>query len=500
MAGLRKIEIKHKVFLDTLNDQNRAKYDDFLAGLKQHIKISKYHQDLLLDDFNNALIYYIRNDVPFDEALRRLDYTKLGGFYANPSSSWYPLDNAAIVYPLGMKFGHMPVFRMSAYLKEDVVPELLQMALNFTIKRFPVFATTIKRGFFWHYMDSTKRRFDIQEEVTLPCAPISVSGTRAQSFRVMYFGKRISVEYFHILTDGTGGLVFLKTLVGEYLKLLGHDFEYGEGVLDISETPKSSEMSNEFAKAEIKEGVSGFMGKKATQMSGKIADVQPAQILHFEMDAAQLLDKAHSYGVTLTAYLLGQMFLAEKYATESNDGEARIQVPVNMRKFNGSDTLRNYSMYFSCDLALKDITTLDDILPSISQQLKEKSQEEEMNRMMSTTIKLIKTLRFVPLAIKRPVLIMVYGFLGDKIFSNYLSNVGVVRVPKGMEQYIDKFDFLLGINEICRAACSLITFNNKAVFTISKSTSSPAYEEKLYQLLTDAGIDVEVTGSQLYEG
>ncbi len=157
-------------------------------------------------------------------------------------------------------------------------------------------------------------------------------------------------------------------------------------------------------------------------------------------------------------------------------------------------------MYFSCDLALKDITTLDDILPSITQQLKEKSQEEEMNRMMSTTIKLIKTLRFVPLAIKRPVLIMVYGFLGDKIFSNYLSNVGVVRVPKGMEQYIDKFDFVLGINEICRASCSLITFNNKAVFTISKSTSSPAYEEKLYQLLTDAGIDVEVTGSQLYEG
>lgn len=31
------------------------------------------------------------------------------------------------------------------------------------------------------------------------------------------YGSRIAVEFFHAVTDGTGGLIFLKTLVAEYL-------------------------------------------------------------------------------------------------------------------------------------------------------------------------------------------------------------------------------------------------------------------------------------------
>ena len=84
---------------------------------------------------------------------KRLNPENLGNFYKRNSQLWFPLDNAAIVYPLGMKFGQMPMFRLSAYLKEKIKPDLLQMALNFTIKRFPSFATTIKTGFFWHYLE-----------------------------------------------------------------------------------------------------------------------------------------------------------------------------------------------------------------------------------------------------------------------------------------------------------------------------------------------------------
>ncbi|MEZ4627989.1 MAG: hypothetical protein R2912_07880 [Eubacteriales bacterium] len=37
--------------------------------------------------------------------------------------------------------------------------------------------------------------------------------------RVRYYHNRIAVEFFHVLTDGTGGQVFLQTLVAEYLRL-----------------------------------------------------------------------------------------------------------------------------------------------------------------------------------------------------------------------------------------------------------------------------------------
>ncbi len=492
----RKVSIG-EVVISQLNEAEQIRYEEFIEDINLHLQLPKKHKQLLLNDFNGALNYYLNNDVPFETAIERLSPAKLGGFYAHPASSWYPLDNAAIIYPLSMRFGQMPVFRMSAYLKEDVVPEILQMALNFTIKRFPSFATIIKSGVFWHYLDSTKKRYSIEEEKILPLLPISSS--RTQSFRVLHYKNRISIEFFHVLTDGAGGTVFLNTLVGEYLRLLGHDIVPECTVWDINETPHEDELSNEFAKAELQKGTSGFMGRIATQMSGKISPIFPCRVLHFNMNSTQLHDVAKKHEATVTGYLLAQMFLAQKFATEDLSGEIRIQVPVNMRKFNGSRTMRNYAMYFSCDLQTRDITSdIADIIPEISEQIRERSSEEEMNKMMSTTIKLVQSLKFVPLIIKKPVASLVYGFLGDKIFSNYLSNLGVIKTPDELKEYIEKYDFILGPSTICRASCGLITFTDQTVFSITKTTVDPSYEEKLYELLTRDGIDIDVTGSALY--
>lgn len=38
-------------------------------------------------------------------------------------------------------------------------------------------------------------------------------------YRVSYYGARINVEMFHAISDGNGGMVFLKTLVHNYLQL-----------------------------------------------------------------------------------------------------------------------------------------------------------------------------------------------------------------------------------------------------------------------------------------
>ena len=167
-----------------------------------------------------------------------------------------------------MAHGNMSVFRLSVYLYEEVVPELLQMALTFTIKRFPSFATTLKKGVFWHYLDSTKRRFIIERERDLPCQPMKVSHSGSASFRVMYFENRISVEFFHMLTDGTGGMTFLKVLTAEYLRLLGADIRADETLWDSNDVPTAAEAENAFCNVPVSHGGSGFMEKPALQRSG----------------------------------------------------------------------------------------------------------------------------------------------------------------------------------------------------------------------------------------
>ena len=185
-----------------------------------------------------------------EEALTRLNPERLGGFYAWPATLWFRLDDAAKIYPLSMKHGQMSVFRLAAVLKEPVKPELLQIALHFTIQRFPGFATTVRKGFFWHYLDQTKRRYCIQPETDIPVRPLKIAASGSQSFRVLYYENRISAEFFHILTDATGGMCFLKTLLAEYLRLLGTDCPCGDGILDVTRPPLAGENENAFPAAD----------------------------------------------------------------------------------------------------------------------------------------------------------------------------------------------------------------------------------------------------------
>ena len=398
--------------------QNDTIRKDLFPDLEHHIQ---------LPDYDQAIRVYQASGLSEEEIQKRLSADRLGGFYAHEARRWYALDPAEKLYPLGMRQGEMPLFRMSVYLKQDVVPELLQMALNFMIKRFPSFATTVKSGVFWHYLDSTKKRFSIEEEKGVPCRPLHVASSGSQVFRIQYHQNRISVDFFHIVTDGTGGMIFLKSLVAAYLRLAeGVDVKHlagrcptpaEPGVWNTEDTPDEAETANEFLKAEVFKGSSGFTGKPGVQLSGKLSRMKPCRILHFEMSAGELKEKAHQYGGSITAYMLGVMFLAHKFATEETGGPVIIQVPVNIRKFHPSVTLRNNSMYAMISLELNEITTLEEIVPLISRQLEEKSAKEPMDHMVSTAVKMVASLRLIPRFIKRPVAERLYGFLGDRLIS-----------------------------------------------------------------------------------
>ena len=205
----------------SLNEEEKKLIDDFFVSFKNRCLISKSDTKKIRLDFEKAILYYVKNNFELETILELLNTSNLGGFYARPSLLWFPLDDSAKIYPMSLEHYNMPVFRLSAYMTSSVVPELLQMALTFTIKRFPSFATTLKKGIFWHYLDTTKRRFIVHEENDAPCQPLKVSRSGSQSFRVVYYKNRISVEFFHVLTDGVGGMIFLKALISEYVRLLG---------------------------------------------------------------------------------------------------------------------------------------------------------------------------------------------------------------------------------------------------------------------------------------
>ena len=112
---------------------------------------------------------------------------------------------------------------------------------------------------------------------------------------------------------------------------------------------------------------------------------------------------------------------------------------------------------------------------------------------------MVNMLKYVPLAVKQPVAKVIYGFLGDKIFTNTLSNLGVVEMPSSISKHIESMDFILGTAITNRAGCSVVTFDNITTFSIAKMTVDPSFEEKMYDLLQADGVEVIVEGSENYE-
>lgn len=482
-----------------LPETERQALGGFFAEFDAHCLMVRSEKRRLRADFENALLYYAANGTPLSDALVRLDIKNLGGFYARPPVLWFSLDDAAKIYPLSMQPGRMSVFRLSVYFRAPVVPELLQMALNFTIKRFPSFATTLKKGFFWHYLDTAKRRFSAEPECGVPCQPLKLAQSGSQSFRVLYYGNRISVEFFHVLTDGTGGMIFLKALAVEYLRLTGICAEADGELWDVNSTPLPEEFENAFAAVPRTESASGFVDRPAVQMNGRLSGQKPCRVLHFKLNAPQLKAAAEKYHASVTAYLLGLMFLAGKAATDELEGEMSIQVPVNMRKFYPSRTVRNFAMYCGIRLPIAAISSLEDIVGEISAQLKSKSARDSMSDMLTATGKLVDMLKYVPLAIKQPVARLVYGFLGDRIFSNTLSNLGVVKLPAPYAAQIESMDFMLGTAITNRAGCAVVTFGDVTTFSVTKLTADPSFEEALHGLFAADGVEFVLEGSPLYE-
>ena len=105
--------------------------------------------------------------------------------------NWYRLDLSAIVFPTLQRQDFSSVYRLSALLKEDVVPDKLQLALDRVLPRFPSYKVAIRTGVFWRYLETNKRPGPfVQEDIKNPCMPMPFRANNRYLVRLYYYGKR----------------------------------------------------------------------------------------------------------------------------------------------------------------------------------------------------------------------------------------------------------------------------------------------------------------------
>ena len=87
-----------------LNENDQAQIDRFYQKLLDQIDMPIIGRDLLIQHFMDAFSYYLERGRNVDEICGLLDPSYLGNFYQGEHRTSFSLDNAAIVYPLGMRY------------------------------------------------------------------------------------------------------------------------------------------------------------------------------------------------------------------------------------------------------------------------------------------------------------------------------------------------------------------------------------------------------------
>lgn len=415
---------------------------------------------------------------------------------------WYKLDNAGKLYPAIATSRWSSVFRVSALLRERVLPETLQTAVNRVLPRFPSMAVCIRQGLFWYYFEANSKPLLIQPDTGHPCLRFRWKDNNGYLLRVLYYQKRVSVEFFHSVTDGTGGFAFLKTLTAEYLRLRGVMIQTGHGVLDIRQKPSPSELEDAFLRMPLPKGRHSRKDTRAFHMPGTLEPPHTLHVIAASMphQAVQALSKP--LGVTVTEYVAAVLLYAcysRQQACGKKERPIRISIPVNMRGFFQTETLRNFSSFVNpgIDPRLGTYTfeeTARDVHHFMRYALNPKFLYANIALNVADERNLF--LRLVPLPLKKLVINGVFRYAGDRTVTTTLTNIGRMDAPSEMMAHVERFEFMLGAAATPRCNCALVSTGDTMTLIFTRNQREANLPREALRFLVERGVPVSVESNQ----
>lgn len=417
---------------------------------------------------------------------------------------WYKLDLSAIVYPTLQRRDFSSVYRLSVVLKENIDPAVLQEAVNRTLPRFPTYKAAIRKGLFWRYLEPNDRPGPfVQEDIKNPCMPMSFKANNRYLIRFYYHKNRIAFEAHHSLGDGTGGMCVLQTVTAEYLRLLGHTIEPEGFVLDIHKEPERGELEDSYMKYANAKVRPPRPQEKTYRIRGTKEPFYTLNIIDGIMSVQEVVGVAKKYGVSLTEYLNAVLLYALLEKQKQDDPirmyPVKIAMPVNLRRFFPSKTLRNFitMIYPGVDPRLGDYT-FEEIVKQVHFYMRYHINEKLLRGDITTNAATQRhpLIRVVPLFIKDIVVRGFYARVQDQNSSAGLTNMGALPVPESMKPFIERFDIYMGQPFSRRTNCAIISFEDTLTINFASSIKEADVERYFFTKLVKDGIHVKIESNR----
>lgn len=413
---------------------------------------------------------------------------------------WRKLDNAAKIFPATSNQKDTRVFRFYCECKEPVEKKPLQLALDKTIEKYPVFLSVLRKGVFWFYFEESNLKPLVTEETEPPCLHLYLRDKKTLLFQVTYFQNRINFEVFHALTDGTGASLFLEELVTNYLQFRYPeaqlpDFNFTEADMTVQDQ-ESDGFSKYYKKVQQKEN------KKisAYQLSGEKCGYGELSITEGLVSCKAVLAKAKEYGVSMTVFLTAILLCAihEETSKRQHKKSIAIMIPVNLRKYFPSSSMLNFFGWIEPFYRFPhDEYNFQDVVTSVRDYFKQELTKPALGQRFSHYMKMEYNpiLRFCPLGIKN-LGMKIGNFLSKNNVTAVFSNLGNVILPPEYAQYIQRFGVFTSTSKVELSICS---FQDDLVLSFASGFHHQNIERNFFRLLKKFDIETEILAEQFPE-
>lgn len=414
---------------------------------------------------------------------------------------WYRLDNAALIFPAVHRRTWANMFRFSFTFVDPIDPAILQMAVDNMQKRFPSCFVRLRQGAFWYYLEEVDPP-RVHEDSYQPLMHMKWEEVRKCMMRVRYYRDRMAVEFFHSVTDGTGGMIFAKNLAAEYVRLRYNE-EVPVGDHDLKD------LTIPAMKEELEDSFQKYAGKVSAPRDdrdvfrprGEREDYGFMHVTLGTVDTEDIRKLAKAAGVTVTGYLTAMLLECllemqqERVPNIKKRKKVKVQIPVNLRKFFDSVSQRNFVSLINVgvDPKLGDYS-FEELLFQVNHQMKLGLTQKNLQAIFTPNVTSEKNpiIRIVPLFIKNLVMRLVFDMVGENVSCLSFSNLGHIDLPEVMNPYLKRAEFVLAAPASAAYNVSLSSINGKSFINIVRNTKEPELERSFFTKLVKKGVHVLV--------
>lgn len=421
-------------------------------------------------------------------------------------NQWYALDNSAKFYPIIMLQDRQSSFRCVARLNGEIQSDKLSDAINLILPRFSSFQVKLKRGLFWYYFEQNNEKCKVEHDDGVILRPITNYDNNKFLFRVMYYECNIVIEFFHVLCDGMGALEFMKALVYEYLRQTGKAMPDTRSIITIDSTPSFRETEDSFEAnydpIRLREvNISEVSGDSATLIKGTPTQQSGLGVLKMEIPVNNVVAIAKEYGCSITV-LVGAVLLNAIYTVNYKKPILKkpllLFIPINLRKYFNSATLRNFVLYSRAGVGVNtQPLKLEDFIVGLKEGLAKDTQHEAVQSFLNKVVRLQRAAltRLMPLFLKN-----IFIRYGKRLWQTNkhtapLSNMGKIELPPEIEPYVEDLYYVMNCSREYPLACYVNSIRSHLNVVISRNIIENEIEREFVRFFTDRDVPVTVAGN-----